>query len=98
MLPGSRHAPPLSQRPNSCVWSFFEQATGWLTGCGAPDQPQQSLSFRQISPVGAHPDAGSQINSPAGAPVGAQTREQHFPPQVGGDEVLAPQMTPLTVH
>jgi hypothetical protein len=58
MLPGSRHAVPLSQRPNSWVGDDFEQTTGPFTGGGAPDQPQQSLSFRQISPVGAQPEGG----------------------------------------
>jgi hypothetical protein len=52
MLPGSRHAPPLSQRPISCVASAFEQVTKPFFGSGEPDQPQQSLSTRQISPVG----------------------------------------------
>lgn len=58
MLPGSRQAMPLSQRPNSCVGEPFAQTTGPLTGSGAPDHPQQSLSLRHISPVGEQPDGG----------------------------------------
>jgi hypothetical protein len=52
MLPGSRQAPPLSQRPISWVGSAFAHETGPFFGSGEPDQPQQSLSTRQISPVG----------------------------------------------
>jgi hypothetical protein len=52
MLPGSRHAPPLSQRPNSAVIDAFEQWTKPAFGSGEPDHPQQSLSTRQTSPVG----------------------------------------------
>jgi hypothetical protein len=58
MLPGSRHELPLLQRPNSCVGEAFEHSTAPVTGGGAPDHPQQSLSFRQISPVGEQPDGG----------------------------------------
>jgi hypothetical protein len=58
MDPGSRQAPPLSQRPYSAVGVAFEHDTGPFTGSGAPDQPQQSLSARQISPVGLQPLGG----------------------------------------
>lgn len=58
MLPGSRQAPPLSHRPNSLVALAFEHVTGPLTGSGAPDHPQQSLSARHTSPVGRQPDGG----------------------------------------
>jgi len=52
MLPGSRQEPPLSQRPNSAVLDAFEHVTKPDFGSGEPDQPQQSLSARQTSPVG----------------------------------------------
>jgi hypothetical protein len=76
MLPGSRHEPPLSQRPNSDVGVAFEQWTGPSTGGGAPDHPQQSLSTRQTSPVGRHPDGGWQTLNPESAPKNPQEREQ----------------------
>jgi hypothetical protein len=68
MLPGSRHAPPLSHRPNACVGEDFAHVTGPLTGGGAPDHPQQSLLVRHTSPVGLQPDAGSHTSSPPVAP------------------------------
>jgi hypothetical protein len=96
MLPGSRHAVPLSQRPNSWVSVDFEHWTAPLTGAGAPDHPQQSLSLRQISPVGEQPDGGWQMKKPPLAPVGAQTREQHAPPQEGAPAETVLQTVPLT--
>jgi hypothetical protein len=68
MLPGSRQALPLSQRPYSSVAAAFEHVTGPLSGCGEPDHPQQSLSARQTSPVGAQPDGGWQTRNPDFAP------------------------------
>lgn len=64
MLPGSRHAVPLSQRPNSFVGLDLLQKTGPFFGSGDPDQPQQSLSTRQTSPVGWQPDGGWQTRKP----------------------------------
>jgi hypothetical protein len=98
MLPGSRQTVPLSQRPNSWVGDDFAQVTAPLTGGGAPDQPQQSLSLRHISPVGEQPDGGWQMRKPGAAPLGAQTREQQVPPHAGGVEVDVPQVTPFGVH
>jgi len=98
MLPGSRQAMPLSQRPNSWVGDAFAHVTGPLTGSGAPDHPQQSLSFRHISPVGEQPDGGWQTRKPGAAPAGAQTREQHVPPQAGGLEPDDPQTVPFGRH
>lgn len=98
MLPGSRHALPLSQRPNSCAGDDFAHVTGPFTGGGAPDHPQQSLSLRQISPVGAQPEGGWQTRKPGAAPVGAHTREQHVPPQDGRVPVVVPHTVPLTEH
>jgi hypothetical protein len=98
--PGSRHARPLSQRPNSCVGELFAHVTGPLSGGGAPDHPQQSLSARQISPVGAQPEGGWQTRYPGAAPVGAHEREQHSPPQGGGvpPAVIVPQTVPFTAQ
>ena len=98
MLPGSRHAVPLSHRPNSCPSDAFEQCTAPVTGGGAPDQPQQSLSVRHSSPVGEHPDGGWQIMSVPDVGVGAQRREQHEPPHVGAPASSVEQTTPLTSH
>jgi hypothetical protein len=78
MLPGSRHAWPLSQRPSACVGDALAHVTGPLTGGGAPDHPQQSLLVRHTSPVGLHPDGGSQTSSPPVAPNGPHDREQQF--------------------
>lgn len=96
--PASRHAMPLSQRPNSCVGVAFAHVTGPFTGAGAPDQPQQSLSFRQISPVGAQPDSTWQTRKPGPAPVAAQTREQQVPPHAGTGSVDFAQTVPFTEH
>jgi hypothetical protein len=56
--PGSLQAPPLlPHRPNSSVDLFFTHVVGLPPfGPGAPDQPQQSLSTRQISAIGWQPD------------------------------------------
>ena len=78
MLPGSRHAPPLSQRPSACEGDDFEHVTAPFTGGGAPDHPQQSLSVRHTSPVGLQPDGGSHTSRPPFAPNGPQEREQQF--------------------
>src|SRR5689334_13278815 len=55
--PGSRQALPLLQRPNSAP-SGLSHSTKPLFGSGDPDQPQQSLSARQTSPVGRQPEGG----------------------------------------
>jgi hypothetical protein len=94
--PASRHAVPLSQRPNSCVGLDFAHVTGPFSGGGAPDHPQQSLSLRQISPVGAQPEGGWQIMKPGPAPVGAHTREQHPEPQLGTVSPTFAQTVPFT--
>jgi hypothetical protein len=46
-------------------------------GPGAPDQPQQSLSTRQISAIGWQPEGCWQTLKPFWPPVGPQAREQH---------------------
>jgi hypothetical protein len=98
MLPGSRHAVPLSHRPNSCAALLFAQVTAPFTGGGAPDQPQQSESLRQSSPVGEQPEGGWQTRKPPFAPVGAHTREQHVPPHEGAPPSVVPQIVPFTAH
>jgi hypothetical protein len=98
MLPGSRHIVPLSQRPNSCVADALAHETGPSTGGGEPADPQQSLSVRQSSPVGEHPDGGSQMKNPPTLPLGAQTREQHVPPHEGAPASAVLQIAPLTSH
>lgn len=74
MLPGSRHAVPLSQRPNSSVELFFAQSTSLSVGF----HPQQSLPARQSSPVGWQPDGCWQTRKPAKAPAYPHDREQQF--------------------
>lgn len=64
MLPGSRHALPLSQRPNSSVGDFFAQSTSLPSGF----HPQQSLPARQSSPVGWQPEGGWHTRKPLVAP------------------------------
>ena len=78
--PGSRHASPLSQRPNSWVETSLRQVTKPIFGSGEPDQPQQSLSARQRSPVGWQPEAAWQTLTLVAA-YGAHERVQHAPPQ-----------------
>jgi len=56
--PGSRHAPPLSQRPNSAPGGLLHVFGIPPVGAGEPAAPQQSLSRRQISPVGRQPEGG----------------------------------------
>lgn len=96
MLPGSRHAPPLSQRPNSAVGVAFEQTTGpstWTPASAEPAQPQQSLLLRQTSPVGRQPDGGWHTLKPESAPKVPHDREQQLWSQAPDDvppSVVAP--------
>jgi hypothetical protein len=60
MLPGSRHAVPFSQRPNSLPTGLLHVLGDPPVGCGEPAEPQQSLSVRQTSPVGRQPEGGWQ--------------------------------------
>jgi hypothetical protein len=99
--PGSSQARPWSQRPNSWLGDDFEQWTsfvdvGTLFSAGEPDQPQQSLSARQISPRGPHPEGGWQTRKPGAAPLGAQIFEQHVPPHSGTVLLVVPQTVPFT--
>jgi hypothetical protein len=98
MLPGSRHACPLSHRPNCCAGDDFEHVTAPFTGGGEPAEPQQSLSVAQSSPVGEHPDGGWQIMSLPDVAVGAHTREQHVPPQLGAPASSVEQTLPFGRH
>ena len=52
-LPGAAQEPAFAHRPNWSVDFTFEQLVKWpLVGGPAPLQPQQSLSFWQLSPSG----------------------------------------------
>jgi 23S rRNA (cytosine1962-C5)-methyltransferase len=77
MVPAGLHTLRLSQRPNSWVGELFAQVMVrgsllWPSCDGEPDQPQQSLSFRQSSWRGAQPVAPWQTLNPAAAPLGPQ--------------------------
>src|SRR5438105_11544243 len=78
MMPGSLHDVPALHLPNVWVGVSFLQYSGPTTGGGAPLHPQQSLSERQISPVGLQPEGGSQIVLPPVAPNGPQACEQQL--------------------
>ena len=63
MAPAGRHALPLSQRPTASVGLVLLQLPVPVVPC-VPPKPQQSLSERQISPVGRQPLGGWQMNRP----------------------------------
>jgi hypothetical protein len=100
MTPGMLQTLPFEQRPNSWVGTPLAQVTVFglpltLSIFGEPDHPQQSLSFLQISPVGAQPDAGWQIRKPWAAPLPAQILVQHSPPHDGTGSSASPQTVPF---
>jgi len=87
---------PLPHTPNSCAELSFTHTKGPSTGCGLPDQPQQSLSARQVFPSSLQPLSGWHTLLPLG-PKGAHEREQQLPPHAVG-EAPGEQSTPLWVQ
>ena len=65
MAPAGEHLLPLSQRPTAEP-AGFEQVTLASVPSGRPSAPQQSVSERQISPVGRQPLSGWQTLKPVG--------------------------------
>lgn len=78
MLPGSRHEPPLLQRPNAAPTGFSQVLGDPPVGAGEPAAPQQSLFVRQTSPVGLQPEGGWQTLKPFAPPYGPHEREQQL--------------------
>jgi hypothetical protein len=72
---GLRHTPTV-------LGAVMTQVTGLPDPPGRPAEPQQSVSFVQMSPTTWHPLAGWQTSTPVG-PQGAHARLQHGPPQAG---------------
>jgi hypothetical protein len=84
VFPAGLQCCQLAHRPTVAPANFAHttrELSCWVVPFGRPSAPQQSVSSRQISPVGRQPLAGWQIMIPL-APKGAQLRLQHEPDSV----------------